>query len=145
MAQQVGQLDSNGRWPADVAVWHVAMPPAGTCVNGAVLDGDERERALRYRRPADRTRYAVTRAVLRELLGQRLGTEPASLRFATSGHGRPELFGIPGISFNVSHSGDHGLIAISQARAVGIDVEYIDPSLDWRKRLGWAVSSRARE
>lgn len=136
MAQQVRQLDSNGRWPADVAVWHVAMPLAGTGVNGAVLDGEERERALRYRRPADRTRYAVTRAVLRELLGQQLGTEPASLRFAASGHGRPELAGFACLSFNVSHSGDHALIAISGVRKVGIDIERVDPALDWQALTG---------
>jgi len=109
------------------------MPASGAGVDASVLDPDELERAARYRRPADRVRFAATRSALRELLGDRLGVDPASLRLTTGRHGRPELaHPHGGLSFNVSHAGEHALIAISQKRRVGVDIERIDPGLDWR-------------
>jgi 4'-phosphopantetheinyl transferase len=131
MARHAEQLDANGRWPADVTVWQVVIPVSGIEGEGGVLNAAERERAARYHRPADRARYVVTRETLRSLLGQQLCVEPASLCFVTSGRGRPELAGNRRLSFNVSHSGDQALIAISPARVVGVDIEYIDPLLNW--------------
>ena len=134
MMREVVQLQATGRWPADVQVWRVAIPLAGGPVDETVLDRLERERASRYRHPGDRMRYAITRATLRELLGQRLGAAPESLRFVASRYGRPELACSTGsLSFNVSHSGDHALIAMSDARTVGIDVEHVDTALDWQE------------
>lgn len=134
MGYQPVQLDAGGRWPADVAVWHVTLPAAEADIDRYALDEAELERAARYRQPADRLRYMTTRAALREVLGGWLGVEPASLRFAVTRRGKPELAGVSrGLSFNVSHAGQHALIAISDARIVGIDVERVDPTLDWQE------------
>ena len=127
----VRRMEAAGRWPPDVDVWHLAMPSAETHVDGTLLSEDEHERAARYRQPMDRLRFAVSRVVLRELLGGRLGVEPAALRFTATKHGRPELSDFAHLSFNVSHSGAHALIAISDSRRVGIDIERVDPDLDW--------------
>jgi 4'-phosphopantetheinyl transferase len=129
--RMVRRLQINGRWPLDVDVWHVAMPQADAHVNRDLLSDDERERAVRYRQPADRLRFVVTRVVLRELLAARLEVAPAALRFTARAQGRPELGDFPRLSFNVSHSGAAALIVISEARGVGVDVERIDPDLNW--------------
>lgn len=136
MTLQVVQLQSAGRWPTDLEVWHLAMPSSDNDIDEGTLSVPERERATWYRRPADRIRYMATRVILRELLGVRLGVKPASLRFTVTQRGRPELTGIEGrLSFNVSHSGDHALIAISAVWTVGVDIEYVDPMVDWRQLL----------
>lgn len=135
MTRQVVQLQTAGRWPEDVELWHVAMPPPDAGLDTSALHPSELEQASRYRQSADRLRYTVARAALRELLGRRQGIEQAALRFSVTSHGRPELAGTAGngrLSFNVSHSGQHVLIAISDRRTVGIDVERIDPILDWQ-------------
>jgi 4'-phosphopantetheinyl transferase len=136
------QLAARGRWPDDVALWHVHVPsePHAWAQLAPLLAHDERERALRYHRDEDRLRFAATRAALRAQLGDVLGIAPLDLRFGHEPHGRPVLEGHPHLSFNVSHAGAHALIAISAARCVGIDIEPLDPSLDWRPLLGLVCS-----
>jgi 4'-phosphopantetheinyl transferase len=74
--------------------------------------------------------WVRARGVLRALLGRYMGTDPRALRFATGAHGKPELLGASNLSFNLSHSGPIALYAVTDIRAVGIDVEIARPSLD---------------
>lgn len=93
----------------------------------ALLDGDERERANRFRFQEDRQVFAFTRASLRLILGAYLGIKPASIQFSYTSYGKPYLpagSGAPGrIEFNVSHSGRFGLIAVARSAEVGVDIE----------------------
>jgi 4'-phosphopantetheinyl transferase len=136
------QLAARGRWPADVALWHVHVPvePHAWARLAPSLAHDERERALRYHRDEDRLRFAATRVALRAQLGNVAGISPLDLRFGREPHGRPMLDGHPHLSFNVSHAGSHALIAISAARRVGVDIEPLDPLLDWRPLIGLVCS-----
>ncbi|WP_118185410.1 4'-phosphopantetheinyl transferase family protein [Paraburkholderia phosphatilytica] len=136
------QLPARGRWPDDVALWHVHVPagPHAWARLAPSLAPDERDRALRYRRDEDRLRFAATRAALRAQLGNVTGIPPLDLRFGHEPHGRPMLDGHPHLSFNVSHAGSHALIAISAARRVGVDIELLDPTLDWQPLVGLVCS-----
>lgn len=91
------------------------------------LSSEERERASRYRFDADRRVYLKTRYMLRELLGSTLACLPQAIEFSYSAYGRPMLAGVSNaeLDFNVSHSGERALIAISERGAVGIDIERI--------------------
>lgn len=135
------RLDAARRWPEDIDVWHVAMPAADADIDASPLDDTERARAARYRRREDRVRFMLTRIALRELLGRYLGKPPASLCFASGRYGRPELVGVAGPSWNVSHSGDHALIAISDARTVGVDIERIVLEPDWHDLVALACTA----
>ena len=60
------------------------------------------------------------------MLRSRLGCRNEELAFGASSHGKPFalLHGKPApISFNVSHSGQHGLIALAAEGRLGVDVE----------------------
>ena len=60
------------------------------------------------------------------MLRRELGCSNEHLAFRTSEHGKPYAIvrGRPApISFNVSHSGTHGLIALAPGGQVGVDVE----------------------
>ncbi|VVE23516.1 4'-phosphopantetheinyl transferase sfp [Pandoraea horticolens] len=133
MTARARKLPCNGRWPADIDVWHVSLA-AIIAEQGEnrdasrYLDAYEMARAGRFRYDADRYRFTVTRSVLRELLGAYTGIAPESVIFTQNQYGRPELASsLSGkgamISFNVSHTGNDALIAISRARCVGVDVE----------------------
>lgn len=92
----------------------------------ALLDAGERERALRFRHGPARRAFVRVRSALRVLLGRYLGRDPAAIAFDLGGKGKPRLAGAGpdrGLVFNVSHSGDCGLIALALDTALGVDVE----------------------
>ena len=101
----------------------------------SILSTDERQRAERYARPELRRRFVVARATLRKLLGAYGGRPADRLRFAYGPAGKPELCendgGGGGWNFNVSHSSDWTLIAVSPGgvggSAVGVDLEKVQP------------------
>jgi 4'-phosphopantetheinyl transferase len=88
---------------------------------GALLSGDERQRLGRYRTRETAERYVVTRSLVRLVLGEHLGIAPREIRVSRTDTGKPIV--AEGAHFNVTHSGDLVLVAVSADRAVGIDVE----------------------
>ncbi len=95
----------------------------------SILDEAERARALRFVRPRDRRRFINCRGALRLVLGQLVDCPPAAITFRFSPGGKPELAGPrpPGdvllLRFNVTHSDDLALIAVSRDRELGVDLE----------------------
>jgi len=107
-------------------VWRVELEVVDDGLTQA-LCAEERARSERFPRAGGRL-WARSRGVLRALLGRYLGSDPRALRFATSAHGKPQLLGAPELSFNLSHSGHLALYAITNARAVGVDLEILGRS-----------------
>jgi 4'-phosphopantetheinyl transferase len=91
-----------------------------------LLSDDERARATRIPEERIRRRFVVGRAALRRLLGERLETPPAELRFDYNERGKPDLKSSD-VNFNLSHSGDLALIAMSGGGPVGVDLERLRP------------------
>lgn len=109
-------------------VFHVDLEPDAFREAQALkqLDATEHARLQRFRHPRRRREFVLCRAALRALLCQRLGCRNFELAFAASRHGKPYAVvdGIPNpVSFNVSHSEKHGLIALAAAGRIGVDVE----------------------
>lgn len=98
----------------------------------SLLREEELERMARFRFVEDRVRFAATRAALRELLGAALKLPPGSVPLELGQNGKPVLAPALGVHFNVSHSGAEGLIALSRAGAVGVDVELTRPDVEFR-------------
>ena len=92
----------------------------------AFLSPDECHRAARFRFDVHRNRYIVCRGTLRELLGAKLGIDPAELRFEYGSHGKPRTANSQ-ITFNVSHSDVVAMIATAKDFEVGCDVEKVEP------------------
>jgi 4'-phosphopantetheinyl transferase len=92
----------------------------------SLLQPDEISRAQRYHQPADRQRFIYSRAVLRALLGKHVNEQAGQILLSEGINKKPVLSNYPNVFFNVSHSGDWVLIAISRMR-VGVDVEQIRP------------------
>ena len=90
----------------------------------SLLTSHERARAARFRRDADRAAYIIMRATLRERLAGWLGVTAMEVPLTEAAQGKPVLaMREPRWEFNVSHSGEAGLIAFAWDRAVGVDVE----------------------
>lgn len=138
-----GDVSAMSTWPAppaaprtalgEVHVWLASLTaaPGSTQSCWEILDADERARALAFRFPLHRRRFVVARGTLRLILGQYLGQPPARLRLRAAANGKPVLAGnAPDLRFNVSHSEDLALFAVTQARAVGVDIERVQEDLE---------------
>jgi hypothetical protein len=76
-------------------------------------------------------RWVCSRGVLRALLGRYLDHDPRELRFWLAAHGKPTLQEGPtvgmgpsdGLRFNLSHSGELMLVAVTAGSEIGVDVE----------------------
>jgi 4'-phosphopantetheinyl transferase len=95
-------------------------------LDAALLDDEERARASRLHRPRDRHRFVLAHAALRLFLAQCLDIHPAAVHYETGVHGKPRLGpGLPSLEFNLSHSGEVGVAAVTRDRSVGVDVEQL--------------------
>jgi len=94
-------------------------------VLSGLLSADEQLRADEFRTETLRSRFVLSRGILRELLARYLGVPPAGIVFEYGSRGKPGLHRSMGsaITFNLSHSGDVALYAFARGRAVGVDVE----------------------
>jgi 4'-phosphopantetheinyl transferase len=75
--------------------------------------------------PDDARRFTAARAALREVLATELGTQPAAVAFDYGVHGKPALARpwTGALAFNLSHSGEIALIALTRRGDVGVDIE----------------------
>jgi 4'-phosphopantetheinyl transferase len=66
---------------------------------------------------------------MRTILAAYLNTTPRELAFSYARKGKPELapdFSGARLRFNLAHSRDHALLAVTRGLSVGIDIEFID-------------------
>jgi len=89
------------------------------------LSAAEMSRAREYQ-PAPRRTFVIGRYAVRCILAAYLQTLPEQVMFQTNAFGKPSLAGISSeIQFNVSHSADLAVCAVTQSAQIGIDIEYI--------------------
>lgn len=117
---------------AEVHVWRASLhaSPSRLADLHAILAADERQRAARFHADRDRDSYIVARGVLRTLLGHYVQRLPQELRFSYNLYGKPALESPPDrtpLCFNLSHSHNLVLYAVTYGRDVGIDIEYVRP------------------
>ncbi len=94
------------------------------------LNDEERSRAFRFVHERKQRQFIIARAALRDILGRYLGRGASEVAFDYTEHGKPRLSGEQGKSglrFNLSHSRDLALCAVTLNRETGIDTEYIRP------------------
>ena len=94
-----------------------------------ILSPDEKERANKFYFERDKNRFIIARGTLRKILSHYLNIEPKKLQFTYSDRGKPYLTNTA-ILFNLSHSQDLALYAITKINLIGIDLEYIRPMND---------------
>jgi len=97
-----------------------------------ILSVSERERAERFRFYDLRVRYTVVHGCLRLILARYLGQDASTISFVKETRGKPKIAqpdraGDARLAFNISHSGEVALAAISLQSEVGIDLESIKP------------------
>jgi 4'-phosphopantetheinyl transferase len=123
--------------PGDLHIWRISL----NLVTGtnqylwSLLSDVEQQRVQRFVRHRDQEKFVQVRGILRVLLGQYLGIVGSALTFDYGEYGKPQLTDSCNplrVQFNVSHSHELAVIAVSLAIAVGIDVEHINDQVHYQ-------------
>ncbi|NOQ42641.1 MAG: 4'-phosphopantetheinyl transferase superfamily protein [Desulfuromusa sp.] len=100
-----------------------------------ILSADELVRAERLLDPQKKQYFISARSHLRQLLGIYLKLSPELICFNYNENGKPFLSAPKEavLSFNLSHSGSRAIVAVVADSDVGIDIEKIEPALDFHQ------------
>jgi 4'-phosphopantetheinyl transferase len=108
-----------------VHVWQARLDARGWPA-AERLPAAERDRAAAMLRGKARNRWVAARWALRGVLGRYLDEQPAAIELSTGERGKPLLAAAgAALHFNLSHSGELALVAISPELDVGVDVQRI--------------------
>jgi len=112
--------------PGQADIWIVRLDAPCTALLPAPTT-EESDRAASFINDTLRRRYLRSHAALRALLARYTA---AALDFAAAGHGKPYLPAAPELRFNLSHSHERALVAVTTGAEIGVDVEHFRPMSD---------------
>jgi 4'-phosphopantetheinyl transferase len=90
------------------------------------LSPDERDRADGFALVKPRQTFVAGRVALRSLLGEYLQLPPEQVPIVLESNGKPRLVG-GDVRFNLAHSGNLALVAVTRGCEIGVDVELVRP------------------
>ena len=98
----------------------------------SVLSRDEVVRADKLLIEEKRQQFIIARGMLRSILARYANENRSELVFGYGTQGKPKLLNSPDpLYFNLAHSGDWAVLALSRDGDVGMDIEQVAPSLDF--------------
>jgi 4'-phosphopantetheinyl transferase len=115
----------------EVHIWSACLPDHAKDVSyfTSILSEDESQKADSFKFFMDQTNFIVSRGILRCLLGSYLGQDPQQIEIIYGLWGKPCLI-TRHLYFNLSHSRNYILYAVTCNYEVGIDLEYIDKTFE---------------
>lgn len=109
-------------WHVDLAKW---LPRVKSLEH--LLSADEIARARQFRFANHQEKFIIARGILRQLLANYLHTQAKKIEFVLGEYGKPYLKDNPSLQFNISHSHNRIVYAMTLNHEVGVDIEKIDP------------------
>jgi 4'-phosphopantetheinyl transferase len=112
--------------PDEVHIWKASLTQPESIMRRCrqLLSPEELARAGRFYFEKDRNHFIAAHGMLRDVLSRYLGTEPQRIEFITVINGKPALAAPSAqCDFNLSHSGELALLAVTRGQTVGVDVE----------------------
>ena len=101
----------------------------------SLLSAEELARAQRFKFEIHRNRFIISHGFKRSVLAKYLSIEPARIQYQRGDKGKPSLveadYDRQALTFNLSHTQDITLLAVTSDIEVGIDIEYMDRKTDW--------------
>ncbi len=110
-----------------VHVWRISLEQEEQLLDRfrRTLAPEELDRAGRFRFERLQKHFVAGHGFLRSVLARYLSVPPEDLKFTYNAYGKPSLAGEESLQFNMSHSHEIGLVAVTRDAAVGVDVEHI--------------------
>ena len=114
----------------EIHIWRIQLdrPLKAVIPFDKILSDSERFKANKFRLERDKRQYKVSHGAMRTILGKYLGIDPQKIQYTYSPLGKPFLASDiykKQLHFNLSHSGDYALCALTLNRSIGIDLEYM--------------------
>lgn len=110
----------------------------------SILSEDERKRSDRYKFLSDKNKFIICRGMLRVILSKYLDIPPDLIKFDYTDKGKPFIKDT-NLSFNLSHSQQLAVYAISVNEFLGIDLEYLGKNTDFEAIAKRFFTSREYE
>ncbi|MDO9080456.1 MAG: 4'-phosphopantetheinyl transferase superfamily protein [Desulfuromonadales bacterium] len=118
--------------PGELHLWRIPLTTSSEEISllHTLLSTDELQRVDRLLDRRKAQDFIVGRGRLRQILGFYLDADPAAIALTCGRHGKPMLTS-NALQFNLSHSGAWAVLALRADAAIGVDLERIDPALDY--------------
>ncbi len=119
----------------DVHIWKASLNVNSDKITTlkSILSNDEIDKADRFVFGRDQRRFIVARGLLRIILGRYLMVKPKKIKFIYNDYGKPALsykFHKRKLHFNISHSNELVVFAITNKGRIGIDIENVHSMKD---------------
>lgn len=116
----------------EVHIWSAYLPDNEKDIHyfATILSEDELQKVNDFRFSKDQKYFMISRGILRSLLGRYLGQAPEKVEIIYGLWGKPCILAEQSLHFNLSHSKDYAIYAVTHCYEVGIDLEYINYDLD---------------
>ncbi len=126
--KMVSEIPTSLLKPGEVHVWLFNLDHSSQAHPAweRLLSAEEATRSKRFLFDKDRLRFVARRGILRQLLGQYTGLDPAGFNYYTNPYGKLSLTSHP-LSFNLSNSQNRTTIVFTLEKDVGVDIEQVRP------------------
>lgn len=114
----------------------------------SLLSLEETNLVNRLLPPEKSKQKIVSRGILRQILSRYIGEDPQNIKIITGKNGKPFLdqwYNPLNLSFNVAHSNDMALFAVSNFESIGIDIEKFDTEKDLESIAKMMFSMKEKE
>ncbi|MDX2503122.1 MAG: 4'-phosphopantetheinyl transferase superfamily protein [Gammaproteobacteria bacterium] len=100
----------------------------------SLLSADEKARAERFKFAIHRHRFIVFHGFMRVVLAKYLKIDPSLIQYKKGEKGKPSLSGslFQLLKFNLSHTQDLAVLAVTREAEVGVDIEHMERKTDWQ-------------
>jgi len=94
------------------------------------LSSAEKLRYDQYHPKAARL-FLISRVLVKTVLADKLGISPHEVNLLLHPNGKPFIQGSKAVYFNLTHSADVIILAVTEEGEIGIDVERVDHEFEW--------------
>lgn len=154
MVANLVQFNNNSSWQNwpipylcqdEVHLWCVSLDSSTSLIKSLkpILSIEEQNQAQRFQFDKDQKRFIITRATLRIILSRYLDQSPSSLHFDYGLYGKPILSN-DSLKFNLSHSHQLALYAVTSNRELGIDLELLQTNFPYQDIVNYCFSNQEK-
>ncbi|MCJ7695392.1 MAG: 4'-phosphopantetheinyl transferase superfamily protein [Anaerolineaceae bacterium] len=133
-----------------VDIWTIPLVQSELVINSLywLLSDEEKDKLIRFHFSQDRHRFIICHGAVRRILSNYVGVDQGQIKFDINQFGKPFIrnkLGALEIQFNLTHSEDRAVLALTPTRNIGVDIEFIHPFTEYEKLAANYFSPEEKE